>query len=239
VPDLLIVADYSILPRLVVPRHAGWHVQFARNAMVLLHTDRSRGVGDLAGDGWWRVLLREGVRTGMSDPGHDPAGYRTLLVFALAERHYREPGLAARLRAAIPAEQVRSRASDLVSALQSGELDYAFEYRSVAQGEGIHFLPLPDSINLGSLALAEAYARVQVTVDSGPSRVTYTGEPIVYGLTLPRGAVHREMAEAFARLLLSAEGRGVLESAGLEPLSPPAFGGPESPPATLVSPSAP
>jgi molybdate/tungstate transport system substrate-binding protein len=126
-----------------------------------------------------------------------------------------------------------------VSGLQSGELDYAFEYRSVAQGEGIRFLPLPDSINLGSLALAEAYARVRVTVDSGPSRVTYTGEPIVYGLTIPRGAVHRPTAEAFARLLLSAQGRAVLESAGLDPVSPPVFGGPEAPPASLAGLSVP
>jgi molybdate/tungstate transport system substrate-binding protein len=238
VPDLLVVADYGILPRLVVPRHAGWYVQFARNAMGLLYTGRSRGAGDLARDGWWRVLLRDGVRIGMSDPTRDPAGYRALLVLALAERHYREPGLAARLRAAIPAEQVRSRASDLVTALANGDLDYAFEYRSVAQGEGLRFLALPDSISLGSLELAEAYAGVQVTVDGGSGRVTYVGEPIVYGLTIPREAPHREAAGAFGRLVLSAAGRAVLEEAGLDPLFPPAFAGAESPPASLWPPPA-
>jgi molybdate/tungstate transport system substrate-binding protein len=235
VPDLLVVADYGILPRLVLPRHAGWFAQFARNAMGVLYTERSRGAGDLARDGWWRVLLRDGVRIGMSDPSRDPAGYRTLLVFALAERHYREPGLATRLRTAIPADQVRSRASDLVSALQSGELDYAFEYRSVAQGEGVRFLPLPDAVNLGSVALAAAYAEVQVIVDSGPGRVSYTGEPIVYGLTIPRAAPHREGAEALARFLVSGPGRAILEDAGLELLSPPVFGGPEAPPASLAA----
>jgi molybdate/tungstate transport system substrate-binding protein len=239
VPDVLVVADYGVLPRLVVPRHAGWYVQFARNAMGLLYTDRSRGVGDLERDGWWRVVLRDAVRTGMSDPARDPAGYRALLVFGLAERHYREPGLAARLRGAIPPERVRSRASELVGGLKSGELDYAFEYRSVAQGEGLRFLPLPDSINLGSLELSELYARVRVTVDSGPNRVTYTGEPIVYGLTIPRDARHRGAAEAFAQLLLSPQGGEVLESAGLDPLLPPVFAGPELPPATLASRPAP
>ena len=80
---------------------------------------------------------------------------------------------------------------------------------------------------------------VQVTVDSGPNRVTYSGEPIVYGLTIPRDAPHREAAEAFARLLLSAQGRAVLDGAGLDPLVPPAFAGPESPPSTLTSAPAP
>jgi len=235
VPDVLVVADYGVLPRLVVPHHARWYVRFARNAMGVLYTDRSRDAGDLSRDGWWRVLLRDGVRTAISDPTRDPAGYRALLVFELAERHYREPGLASRLRAAIPPEQVRSRATDLVSGLQSGELDYAIEYRSVAQGERLRFLSLPDSINLGTLGLAETYARVQVTVDSGSNRVTYAGEPIVYGLTIPRDAPHRVAAENFVRLLLSAEGRAVLERAGLDPLSPPSFAGPEPPPAALSS----
>jgi molybdate/tungstate transport system substrate-binding protein len=231
VPDMLVVADYGVLSRLVIPQHAGWYVQFARNALGLLYTDGSRGAADLTRDGWWKVLLREGVRTGMSDPECDPAGYRTLLLFALAERHYCGPGLAARLRGSIPLAQVRSRASDLVSGLQRCELDYAFEYRSVAQGEGLRFLALPDAINLGSIGLADAYAAVRVTVGSGQNRVTYVGEPIVYGLTIPRAAPHREMAEAFVRLLLFEQGRVVLEAAGLDPISPPAFAGPESPPA--------
>lgn len=239
VPDLLVVADHGVLARLVVPRFAGWYVQFARNAMGLLYTRRSRGAGDLARDGWWRVLLRDGVRIGMSDPARDPAGYRALLVFALAERHYGEPGMAARLRAAIPPERVRSRASELVTSLVNGELDYAFEYRSVAQAEGLRFMPLPDAVNLGSLELAETYAGVQVTVDGGAGAVTHAGAPIVYGLTIPRCAPRREAAEAFGRLMLSAAGRAVLEEAGIDPLLPPAFAGAEPPPADLWSASSP
>jgi molybdate/tungstate transport system substrate-binding protein len=111
IPDLLLVADYSILPRVVVPSYADWHVQFGRNRIGLLHGDRSASAAQLDPQRWWATLLTPGVKTGMSDPVRDPAGYRTLLVFALAERHYGVPGLAAQLRAAIPPARIRSRST--------------------------------------------------------------------------------------------------------------------------------
>jgi len=95
VPDVLAVADYAIIDRLLRPAHATWQVMFARNAMVLAYTDRSVGAGEVNGSNWWQVLLRPGVRAGRSDPALDPSGYRALMVLQLAEKHYAEPGLAA------------------------------------------------------------------------------------------------------------------------------------------------
>jgi D-alanine-D-alanine ligase len=86
--------------KLLIPAHTTWYATFARNAMVLIHTDQSVGAREINGRNWWRVLLRPGVRSGHSDPALDPNGYRTLMVFQLAEAHYRQPGLDRRLRAA-------------------------------------------------------------------------------------------------------------------------------------------
>jgi molybdate/tungstate transport system substrate-binding protein len=92
VPDVLAVADYTVIDRLVRPVHATWQVMFARNAMVLAYTDRSAGAGEVNGSNWWQVMLRPGVRVGRSDPALDPAGYRALMVLQLAEAHYAQPG---------------------------------------------------------------------------------------------------------------------------------------------------
>jgi molybdate/tungstate transport system substrate-binding protein len=126
------VVDCSILPRPVLPVYADWYLQFGRNWIGLLYRDRSAGAAQLDPQRWWVTQLTPGVRTGVSDPARDPAGYRTLLVFTLAGRHCGVPGLAAQLRAAIPPGEICSRASELVDAVRRSALDYVFEHASVA-----------------------------------------------------------------------------------------------------------
>src|ERR1700675_1457601 len=79
-PDVLGVADYGVIPKLLIPAHTNWYATFARNAMVLIHTDQSVGAREINGRNWWQVLLRPGGRSGHSDPALDPNGYRTLMV---------------------------------------------------------------------------------------------------------------------------------------------------------------
>jgi molybdate/tungstate transport system substrate-binding protein len=223
-PDVLAVADYAIIDRLLRPAHASWQVMFARNAMVLAYTDRSVGAGEVSGANWWQVLVRPGVRVGRSDPALDPSGYRALMVMQLAERHYAEPGLTARLMLAMPARYVRPKEADLTALLQAGELDYAWTYRSIAQSTGLRFVELPREIDLSDPALAEAYASARVMVPGakreGGEMLELTGEPIVYALTIPTAAPHPELARAFVRFALSAEGRAIIEKNGLLPMVP-------------------
>jgi molybdate/tungstate transport system substrate-binding protein len=63
--------------------------------------------------------------------------------------------------------------------------------------------------------------------------VEFRGEPIVYALTIPKGAPHPATAEAFVAFVLSAEGRRILAEAGLTPLATPRLGGPGQPPLSL------
>ena len=102
IPDVIGVADYGIIPKLLIPKHASWYATFARNSMVLVYTDQSVGAKEINRRNWWQVLLRPDVRAGHSDPALDPNGYRTLMVFQLAEKFYHQPGLAARLEQAFP-----------------------------------------------------------------------------------------------------------------------------------------
>jgi molybdate/tungstate transport system substrate-binding protein len=235
IPDVLAVADYGVIPKLLVPEFTGWYGLFARTSMVLVYTDQSKGAKEINRGNWWQVLLRSGVRSGHSDPALDPAGYRSLMVFQLAERHYKQPGLAGRLAAAVPPRYIRPKSADLVALVQVGELDYAWEYEAVAKLHGLLYVTLPAEVNLGDTRFGRAYAEATVRLP-GASRasrdsVEFRGEPIVYALTIPKAAAHSETARAFVRFVFSPEGEAILKENGFTVLDKPLLGGPERPPA--------
>lgn len=226
IPDVIALADEEVFPQLLMPAHVSWYARFAHNRMVLAYTDKSRGAGEITAANWWQVVRRPGVETGRSDPQLDPNGYRTLLVLQLAERHYAQPGLAAQLLQAMPARNVRPKEADLVGMLQAGEFDYIWSYESMARNLGLRFVQLPDAIDLSSPADSATYDAVSVRVrGKGTDSVTFRGRPIVYALSIPTAAPHRAIAERFVRFLLSADGRRILRTQGLDALDAPAFVG--------------
>jgi molybdate/tungstate transport system substrate-binding protein len=235
IPDVIGVADYGIIPKLLIPDHATWYVAFARNAMVLAYSDQSAGAEEINGQNWWKVLLRPDIRAGHSDPALDPNGYRTLMVFQLAERFYRQPGLAARLDQAFPPKYMRPKEADLTALVQAGELDYCWSYLSIARTAGLRYVDLPSELNLSQPDLADWYAQASVRLP-GASRTTkdsveFKGEPIVYALTIPSAAAHPKVARAFVRFVFSPEGQAILKTNGFTVLEKPILGGPGKPPA--------
>ncbi|HEX5386861.1 MAG TPA: extracellular solute-binding protein [Gemmatimonadales bacterium] len=237
IPDVIGVADYGVIPKLLIPEFATWYASFATNAMVLAYTDRSTAAAEINDDNWWRILLRPGVRSGHSNPALDPNGYRTLMVYQLAERFYHQPGLAERLRRAVPARNVRPKEVDLTALVQAGELDYAWTYYSVAKTTGLRHVDLPAAINLSDPSKADWYAEARVWVPA-PGRaardsVEFVGQPIVYALTIPTAAPHPEVAAAFVHFIFSPDGQAILRDAGFVVLPKPELGGPGTPPAGL------
>ena len=220
IPDVVAVADYEVLPLLLIPDHAMWYAKFARNRMVLAYEDKSRGASEITTDNWWQVVTRPGVQVGRADPSLDPNGYRTLLVWQLAERYYRQPGLAASMLASAPARNVRPKEADLVGLLQAGEFDYIWSYESIAQGVGARYVTLPEAIDLGSPADSAAYAVASVRIAGKTLRdsVTMRGQPIVYAFTVPTHAPHPAIAAKFVAFLASPDGKRVLRAAKLDVL---------------------
>ncbi|MGA1309871.1 MAG: extracellular solute-binding protein [Gemmatimonadaceae bacterium] len=220
IPDLIALADAEVFPRFLMPTFLDGYVEFARNRMVLAYTDRSRFAKEITAENWWQILQRPGVETGRSDPQLDPNGYRTLLVWQLAERYYAQPGLGAALERVHPARNVRPKEADLVGLLEAGEFDYIWSYESMARAMRLPFVQLPNGIDLSPPDSANTYAWAQVTVRGARAgdSVTFVGAPIVYGLGVPREAPHPAVAERFARFLLSADGRAILRREGLDAL---------------------
>jgi molybdate/tungstate transport system substrate-binding protein len=233
IPDLIALADYEVFPQLLMPQFVSWYAQFAHNRMVIAYTDESRDASEINADNWWKIFLRPGVQVGRADPNLDPNGYRTLLTLQLAELHYKQPKLYQRLVAALPQRNIRPKEADLVGLLQAGELDYIWSYESIAQAAKLRYLRLPEAIDLSSPAESTFYAQVSVKVmgKTPAESITFHGEPILYGLSIPKGAPHPELAERFAAFLLSPDGRRVLRQAKLDALERPIIVGSGAPPA--------
>ena len=111
--------------------------------------------------------------------------------------------------------------------LQAGELDYIWSYQSMAQAAGLRYVQLAPEIDLGDPARAADYrtATVRVAGRTPGDTLVFHGEPIVYALSIPSAAPHRELAEQFVAWLLSADGRRVLRTARLDALDTPELAG--------------
>ena len=229
VPDVVALADEEVFPQQLVPAATRWYVRFARNRMVLAYTDRSAGAREIGAANWYRVLLRPAVRIGRSEPRLAPVGYRTLLLYRLAESWYRVPGLAAQLEARTPPSLVRGNASELVALLQAGELDYIVDYESLARANRLRFVTLPAEIDFGDPSRTAAYARASVRVARRTDTATYVGAPIVYAASIPRAAPHRGAGERFLAFLLSPAGQSVLRAHAVDALSTPVVVGDSAP----------
>jgi molybdate/tungstate transport system substrate-binding protein len=239
--DVVAVADYRVIPMFMVPKYTDWYVAFATNQIVLAFTDHSKYASWLENhpNKWYVVLDKPGVRYGFSNPDMDPCGYRSVGVLALASLYYgnetilkeyvlskisgsRAQVINGTLHVYIPATFstagniiIKPKEVDLVALLESGSLDYAFEYESVAKQHGLKYIELPKQVNLGDPALDNIYGRVVVHILVGSNEErNITMKSIVYGVTIPRNAPHPKAALEFVRLLLSSVGRKVFEENG-------------------------
>jgi len=221
--DILASADYALIPDMMYPEFADWYVIFAYNRMVLCYTDQSKFGDETNKDNWYEILARDGVVYGHSDPDLDPCGYRTEMVWQLAEEHYSKPGLYDNLQIDdIHKNVVRPKSVDLIALLQSGDLDYAFEYLSVAKQHSLKYVELPAEIDLSSVEFKDFYATAQVEVtgtEPGTTK-TLTGAPIVYGITIPKNAARPDLAVEFLKFLLDKDGQAIMERNYQSPVVP-------------------
>ena len=223
-PDVLLLADRAVFPALLAPAHVERWTVFARNRIVVAWSPRSRHAAEFAGSArWWEILERPGVEVGRADPATDPSGYRTLLVFQLAERHYRVPGLARRLLAAAPERNVRPREADQIPLVEAGELDYVWTYENLARNAGLPYQVLPGAVDLGTLAESTGYAAARLRVPGRTRRdsIPITGAPIAYALAVPRAAPRPDGARRLADFLLGPDGRRILRMTALDAIERP------------------
>ncbi len=95
-PDVIAVADYSLLPMMMYDvsihetdePYANWQIKFATNRLGIAYTPSSKHAEQINGENWYKVLSLSDVTVGISDPRFDSCGYRSLMLCQLAELHY-------------------------------------------------------------------------------------------------------------------------------------------------------
>ncbi|TAJ44507.1 tungstate ABC transporter substrate-binding protein WtpA [Methanofollis fontis] len=236
--DVLASADYTLIPSLMIPDYTDWYVTFAKNQMVLCYTDDSKYADEINAENWYLILEKEDIAWAFADPNVDPCGYRTPMVIQLAEGYYGDNELFDRIVSAnsnitvteeggvytihatspepVGTLQIRPKSVELVQMLESGGLDYAWEYRSVAVQNGLNFVELPEAIDLSAVKYADDYATVQIDTAGG----LIAGKPIVYGATVPNNAENPDAGLAFVEMLIDTPGQDIMNAQGQPPIVP-------------------
>ena len=230
--------------------YADWYIKFATNHLGLAYSSKSKYADQINSDNWYKIVARSDVKLGIADPRFDAVGYRALMALQLAKAAYGKPTIFEDVilgqfktpitladengRAIIHVPEIletqknsnivlRGASIQEIALLESGDLDYAFEYESVIQQHKLNLIKLPDAVNLGSEQYAKAYGQVQVRLDFQrfvSVKPEFTGEVIGYGTTIPSNAPHSKQAEDFIAFLLGPKGRAIME-ANQHPLVPP------------------
>lgn len=177
-PDIVSLADPALFESVL---SLPWYAEFATNAIVLAYDPRSPGgrrIADAGPDAWFRPLLDSGVALGRTDPDLDPLGYRTLFALELATAHY---DFSDDLRAVVPRRARVYPETQLLGRFETGAVEAAFVYRSMAQERGYEFVGLPAEVNLSDPGLAERYAETSYGLPDG---TIIRGAPISYAATV-------------------------------------------------------
>ncbi len=240
--DLVFVADYRLIPKLMVPNFTKWYIAFATNQLVVVFTNVSKYHTLVENDPSivFQIFNRSDVTYGFSNPNMDPCGYRSVGAIALASLYYHNLSILKDLVLSkmtnvkvikykngtmaiyIPASfkvsgnlVMRDKSVDLIALVESGSLDYAFEYKSVAVQHHLNYVTLPSQINLGNPQYSSFYSKVIVYILAGTKdERALPMAPIIYGITIPSTAQHKELALKFLEMLLGQTGRKIFERNG-------------------------
>jgi molybdate/tungstate transport system substrate-binding protein len=229
--------------------YADWHIQFATNRLGIAFTPDSSHAEEITAENWYKILRQPDVNLGFSDPRLDAVGYRSLMLLQLAEEYYGDKDIFedivtgnfhATVRSSefegnftITVPELLESTSDriylrgfsvqLLALLEARQIDYAFEYESVALQHGLNFIELPPEIDLSSEDMAENYGRITVKLDYHRFKTVnpvFQGLPIIYGLTIPYSAPNPEGAARFVEFLLGETGQRILRDNHQPPMSP-------------------
>lgn len=220
--DIMASADYKVIDKILIPQYASWNIPFAGNEMAIVYQEKSRHSQEISKDNWYQILAKEDVAFGRSDPNSDPCGYRTVMTIKLAEKYYSNTSISKTLLGK-DTKHIRPKEVDLLALLESNTIDYIFLYKSVALQHGLKYLTLPQEINLSNLAMDSLYKTVSVEVNgkTPDSRLTMFGEPMFYGLTIPKNAQNPKLAIEFLKYFLEQNGgQVIIKEMGQTPIVP-------------------
>jgi molybdate/tungstate transport system substrate-binding protein len=237
-PDVFISADPNVNHVLMGAENGNlvrWYFTIFGNSLALGYSSQSRFAPELAqvhmGDfHLYEILQNKEFRLGRGDPELDPKGYRTLFLFDLAEKYYKQPGLAVNLLHAPDHPTVVYPEVQLVARLEAGQLDACIFYRNEVAEHNLPYIAFPRELDLSDPELDSSYSVAKYV---SPKGATFSGSAIVYSITIPENSRNRDGAIALVRYLLSDEGRKIMEKHALRIIQPVVSGEIAAVPPTL------
>jgi molybdate/tungstate transport system substrate-binding protein len=89
-------------------------------------------------------------------------------------------------------------AAALIAPLQSGQIQFLFDYKSAAISAGLGYLSLDHHVNLSDPTLASFYSKFSYTDSAGVT----SGAPIILSITVPLSSVNTAEALEFVQYVV-------------------------------------
>lgn len=227
--DVMASADYKVIDDILIPKDAKFNAQFATNEMVIAYTTESKYASEINEQNWVKILLRDDVKVGHSNPNADPCGYRAMFVTKLAEKYYKADGFFNKLFGYGDSYKVgeenskkiivRPKETDLLGLIEVHAYDYLYIYKSVAAQHGLRYITLPKEISLKDNEFEDLYKTVEFKINgkTPDEFVSIQGGAMIYGITIAQNSKspkNREGAIKFVNFVLSEEGQKIMSNSG-------------------------
>lgn len=193
----------------------------ASTQMVIAYSPKSRFAAELkaaaeGGKPWYEVLEMSGLRFGRTDPKTDPQGQNIIFSMLLAQKYYKQPGLADKILGAHDNPKQIFTEPSLLSRLEAGQIDATSGYLSAVRSHHLPFIKLPDEINLSNPAMQQDWygsVHVQMKGPDGKDKTLHT-QPLVFYAAVVKDSKHPKLAAEFVAFLQSPEGQKMLTDTG-------------------------
>ncbi len=236
--DVYAPADHLDIDVLLKPaRLADYTIVFAKGRMVLAYMANDPKAATLpvtgafnppasvpaVAGGWQQTLIASGVRISGAHPFLDPGGYRAHMIFDLAQRHLKVPGL---YNALLLHYQVTPADPAGAAPALGKDFNFQFTYEHTAAAAAkrdpqYRYATLPSEIDLsGGRTYASSVTIPGLGTATSQRTVVIQAAPVEWGLTIPSNSPNRDTAIAFVAMLLGDSGRAALTANGPTPLTP-------------------
>ena len=209
--DILILSDDRLARSSVQTLYQSSPTDFMSDEIAIIAGKNAKYFDELTLRYWNTFLLRPDVKVGIPDTNQSYAGMRVPLVWKLAETWVHQMSLYESLIA-----KLKSTEPSTISALQSGKIDYAFDYATQGKQNGLRVFRLFKYYNLGDPSLANFYK--SAVIESDDKKMLY-GEPIIYSIGCIKKSKNQATAQAFVDYVAGNEGRAILQAEELMPLN--------------------
>ncbi|HET9774130.1 MAG TPA: substrate-binding domain-containing protein, partial [Nitrososphaeraceae archaeon] len=146
-PDVFVSAGTTPIERLInhsLPL-ANWFVKLSSAELVIAYNPRSPFASDLLKASkddipWYKVVQKEGLKFGRTDPELDPKGYYTVIAAKLANIYYNDSTIKNNILGEDRNKKQIFPEEVLKSILESGQIDATAAYKHEAMAKGLPYI---------------------------------------------------------------------------------------------------